>query len=221
MTTRTLDSRPQPGLGDLERLLSQMRNAGLRVELRIEGSMRPLPPGVDLSAYRVVQEALTNALKHAGGAPARRHGALRRGRPGGRGDRRGGRATATAVTAATALSACASASALRRHVRRRATRTPAALQCTRYFRSKAPRDLASCIADDQALVRGGFRMILDARGGHARSSARPETARGASTLRARTSAGRRSDGRAHACARRHRGDAPYRRRRGLRRACSS
>jgi signal transduction histidine kinase len=61
---------PQPGLGDLERLLSQMRNAGLRVELRIEGSMRPLPPGVDLSAYRVVQEALTNALKHAGGAPA-------------------------------------------------------------------------------------------------------------------------------------------------------
>ena len=61
---------PQPGLGDLERLLSQMRNAGLRVELRIEGSKRPVPPGVDLSAYRVVQEALTNALKHAGGAPA-------------------------------------------------------------------------------------------------------------------------------------------------------
>ena len=61
---------PQPGLGDLERLLGQMRNAGLRVDLRIEGAKRPLPAGVDLSAYRVVQEALTNALKHAGGAPA-------------------------------------------------------------------------------------------------------------------------------------------------------
>ncbi len=44
---------PQPGLADLERLLGQMRNAGLRVDLRIEGAERPLPAGVDLSAYRV------------------------------------------------------------------------------------------------------------------------------------------------------------------------
>jgi signal transduction histidine kinase len=41
------------------------------VDLRIEGERRPLPPGVDLSAYRIVQEALTNALKHAGPASAR------------------------------------------------------------------------------------------------------------------------------------------------------
>ena len=61
---------PQPGLGDVERLLEQMRNAGLRVDLRIEGAERPVPPGVDLSAYRVIQEALTNTLKHTGGAPA-------------------------------------------------------------------------------------------------------------------------------------------------------
>jgi signal transduction histidine kinase len=58
---------PQPGVADVERLVAQMRDAGLQVELRVEGTPRPVPLGVDLSAYRVVQEALTNALKHGGG----------------------------------------------------------------------------------------------------------------------------------------------------------
>jgi signal transduction histidine kinase len=61
---------PQPGLAELERLVAQVRDAGLPVDLRIEGEARPVPLGVGLSAYRVVQEGLTNALKHAGPAAA-------------------------------------------------------------------------------------------------------------------------------------------------------
>jgi signal transduction histidine kinase len=61
---------PQPGLDDLDALAAQVTEAGLPVEVRIEGVPRPVPLGVDLSAYRVIQEALTNALKHAGRARA-------------------------------------------------------------------------------------------------------------------------------------------------------
>jgi signal transduction histidine kinase len=61
---------PQRGLRQLDALLQDTRNAGLPVELHIAGPQRPLPPGLDLSAYRIVQEALTNARKHAGQARA-------------------------------------------------------------------------------------------------------------------------------------------------------
>jgi signal transduction histidine kinase len=57
---------PQPGLRGLEQLLDQMRGAGLAVEARVDGAPATLPLGLDLSAYRIIQEALTNALKHAG-----------------------------------------------------------------------------------------------------------------------------------------------------------
>ena len=57
---------PQPGLERLDSLIEQVRATGLEVSLEIEGAPRPLPAAVDLSAYRIVQEALTNTLKHAG-----------------------------------------------------------------------------------------------------------------------------------------------------------
>lgn len=59
---------PQPGLGDLDELLARTRAAGLPVRLTIEGQPRSLPATADLSAYRIVQEALTNVVKHAGHA---------------------------------------------------------------------------------------------------------------------------------------------------------
>jgi signal transduction histidine kinase len=56
---------PQPGLERLDELVRQVRAAGLEVAVTIEGTHSPLPPALDLSAYRIVQEALTNTLKHA------------------------------------------------------------------------------------------------------------------------------------------------------------
>ena len=59
------ERRPQPGIGQLAGLVEELRAAGLEVDARVDGEPQPLPPALDLSAYRILQEATTNVLKHA------------------------------------------------------------------------------------------------------------------------------------------------------------
>jgi len=68
---RPAELSPVPGLADLDRLIADTAVAGVAAEVDIEGEVRPLPPAADLSAYRIVQEALTNAVRHAGPTHAR------------------------------------------------------------------------------------------------------------------------------------------------------
>ncbi|WP_405686745.1 sensor histidine kinase [Streptomyces sp. NBC_00057] len=65
----TPDRGPQPTMADIEQLVENVRSAGSAVELTVEGAARTLPPGVGLSVFRIVQEALSNALRHAPGSP--------------------------------------------------------------------------------------------------------------------------------------------------------
>nr|BEK67366.1 hypothetical protein KPHV_45930 [Kitasatospora purpeofusca] len=65
-----VDLSPQPSLSRLSPLIDRIAFAGLPVEMRISGEPRPLPTGIDVTAYRIIQEALTNALKHGDGAKA-------------------------------------------------------------------------------------------------------------------------------------------------------
>jgi signal transduction histidine kinase len=61
-----VDLAPQPGVDSLDELIGQMKDAGLAVELSREGMPRPLAPGVDVNVYRIVQESLTNVIRHGG-----------------------------------------------------------------------------------------------------------------------------------------------------------
>jgi signal transduction histidine kinase len=73
LRSETPDTAPQPGLDDLPGLLESARNGGVRVASDVSGTPRPIPQGVDLSAYRIVQEALSNAMQHAPGAAVQVH----------------------------------------------------------------------------------------------------------------------------------------------------
>jgi signal transduction histidine kinase len=63
-------TEPAPSVTDLDQVLAHVRRAGLAVDLRVEGSPAKLTPGVDLTAYRIVQEALTNTVRHSGATAA-------------------------------------------------------------------------------------------------------------------------------------------------------
>src|SRR5580704_13777492 len=69
-TGRPPATAPAPSIGELDEVLVQVRQAGIAVNLRVEGNPSKLAPGVDLAAYRIVQEALTNTVRHSGAAAA-------------------------------------------------------------------------------------------------------------------------------------------------------
>ena len=186
---------PQPSLERLEALVDEMRASGLPVELDVEGVPNGIPPGIDVSGYRIVQEALTNVLKHAGPAVAR---VAVRYTPDaveiavvddGRGGLTGpGRATAARDQGAG------------RGRRRRDRGGAAARRRVRRPRSAAVpgrRVIRVLLADDQALVRTGFRLILSGEPGH-RGRRRGGRRRRGGEARGRAPAGRRADGRPHA-----------------------
>ena len=167
---RSADDAPSgalPTLGYVPQLIADMRRAGLGIELEVDGDLDDVPPGRALAAYRIVQEALTNALKHAPDARVR----VRIRRPPNR-----SRWTCSEEPGSSRRGTTAPAAAwARRHARtRRDVRRPAdARSAARTAASSVRSARSRCswaghdqtrvlIADDQALVRDGFRMILDA-----------------------------------------------------------
>ena len=199
---------PQPSLRYLDDLVGQVRDAGLPVDLRIEGEPRAVAPGVDLSAYRIIQEALTNAL--AGPASARvtvRYG-----------DNEldieiaddGTGATTPAPAGGHGLVGMRERVALFGGDLAAGRRLSGGYVVRAKLRSERHDVIRVLLADDQALVRGGLRKLVDheddmtvvaeAADGRTRSTPRGQPAR------------RRRDGHPHAAARRHRGHPPHRRR---------
>ena len=161
---------PQPGLGDLDALLARSRAAGLPVELAVEGAPRRLAQSVDLSAFRIVQEALTNVVKHAGrartavtiayGPDALELTIL---------DRRRRRAAQRPALGAWRARPDRHARA-HRAVRRNPHRRPApgrrlrGARITPLRRTHRMTRLRVVIADDQPMMRAGFKAVLEATG---------------------------------------------------------
>ena len=163
--TTGVGREPQPGLARLPELIEQVSAAGLRVELAVGGEPRDLPPGVDLSAYRIVQEALTNTLKHARAENVQRDARATRTRrldleildDGAGGEVAGAGRGIIGMRERVGAASAASSRPGRARERR--------------LRGLAPRSrcevpgvsIRVLLCDDQALVRSGFRMILETR----------------------------------------------------------
>ena len=126
---------PQPGLTDVPMLVGQLREAGLRIELQVDGDRRELPVGIELSAYRIVQEALTNALKYAGDARTTVTSSTAQTRWSSKSPTMAQRATQVRLAAATAWSACANGSPSTAAASRQAPNRAAASSCVRCYRS--------------------------------------------------------------------------------------
>ena len=159
---------PQPGIGELDALAASVRAAGLPVNLVIDGDHAALPAAVDVSAYRIVQEALTNVLKHAGPARADVTIGLRQdtvtievtddgtGNPvpaapaGGHG-----------LAGMRERAAVFGGELRRRAAARRRVRRPRPAAARRPCRRRAVM-ISVLIVDDQDLVREGLRMLLEA-----------------------------------------------------------
>ena len=149
------DIHPRRGVADLPALADDYARAGLGVELEV-GAIRRLPAGVELSTYRIVQEGLTNALKHAPGSPGA--GAARPDWSGGR-DRGAQRLRRKSRAQADPGRPRPARPARARQPFRRAPR------CGRNSRDAPGGRMTSVVlADDQELVRSGLRALLEARG---------------------------------------------------------
>ena len=157
-----LELAPQPGLDGLDSLIKEIGRAGLPVELHVDGERFPLPPGIDLSAYRIVQEGLTNALKHARASHAEVTVRYAPDEVGIEVHDDGTGATPSDGTARprTDRHPRARQTLRRRDDRRHDKRRRVHAQHPPPTHPRPAMTIRVLIADDQSMVRAGFRMLL-------------------------------------------------------------
>ena len=166
-------------MDDLDALLGGAVDAGLTVEIAVDGQRRRLPAALGLTLYRIVQESLTNAARHAAGSRVSVSAALRAGRGRRRGRRRRRRGTGATHATAAAAAGCLG---MRERVAVFGGTLEAGPLARRRFRGARPPPgprggavIWVLVADDEALIRDSFRLLLEPEPG-IDWSARPATA---------------------------------------------